>query len=77
MEDGMKFDEVELNFILEALDAYRELAKIRAAEVPPTINGEVLPNWLISRRTADPRMADHYLIAMKEIEDRILEHLDS
>ncbi len=77
MEDGMKFDEVELNFILEALDAYKELAKIRAAEVPAAINGEVLPNWLISRRTADPSMADHYLIAMKKIEDRILEHLDS
>ena len=59
MEDGMKFDEVELNFILEALDAYKELAKIRAADAAP----------------ADPRMADHYLIAMKEIEDRILEYL--
>ena len=77
MEDGMKFDEVELNFILEALDAYKELAKIRAADTAPAVNGEHLPDWLVSRRTADRRMADHYLIAMKEIEDRILEHLDS
>lgn len=76
MEDGMNFDEAELNFILEALDAYKELAKIRAADAPATINGEVLPNWLISRRTADPSMADHYLIAMKEIEGRILAYLD-
>jgi hypothetical protein len=76
MEDGMKFDEVELNFILEAIDAYKELAKIRAAEAPPTINGKALPNWLISRRTADPSMADHYLIAMKKIEDRISDYLD-
>ena len=76
MEDGMKFDEVELNFILEALDAYKELAKIRAADAAPAVNGEQLPGWLVSRRTADPRMADHYLIAMKEIEDRILAYLD-
>ena len=76
MEDGMKFDEVELNFILEALNAYKELAKIRKTEVPPTVNVEQLPGWLLARRTADPSMADHYLFAMKEIEDRILEHLD-
>ena len=56
MEDGMKFDEVELNFILEALDAYKALARTRHA---------------------DAQMADHYVIAMEEIKDRILEHLDS
>ena len=77
MEDGMKFDEVELNFILEALNAYKELAKIRKAEAPPTVNGEKLPDWLLARRVADPSMADHYLFTMKEIENRILEHLDS
>jgi len=27
MEDGMKFDEVELNFILEALDVYKTIAR--------------------------------------------------
>ena len=31
----------------------------------------------VDLKILDPRMADHYLIAMKEIEDRILEHLDS
>ena len=71
----MKFDEVELNFILEALNAYKELAKIRAADAAPAVNGEQLPGWLLARRTADPSMADHYLIAMKEIEDRIFDYL--
>ena len=75
MEDGMMFHKVELNFILEALDAYKELAKIRAADATPAVNGEHLPDWLVSRRTADPSMADHYLIAMKEIEDRIFDYL--
>lgn len=56
MEDGMKFDEVELNFILEALGAYKAIARTRHA---------------------DAQMADHYLIAMEDIEARILEHLDS
>jgi len=55
MEDGMKFDEVELNFILEALNAYKAISRTRHA---------------------DAQMADHYLIAMDEIKDRILAHLD-
>jgi len=57
MEDGVKFDEVELNFILEAIDAYKEIASQRRTD------------------EASARMIDHYLLAMKEIEERIADYL--